>query len=153
MATVAYVGLLAVSAYATYESVQSSKEATAAQRKSIKIQQKQADEQTYRERLARIREARIRRGQIEASAAATGAIESSGYAGAVSSVQSQLGANLSFLDKIQGLSQQASIFEMQAATAKGRSATYGAYAQLAQQGASFSADWQRTFGKPKGSTP
>lgn len=151
--SVVYIGLLAVSAYTAYKGVQASKEATAAQKQSIKIQQRQADEQTYRERLARIREARIRRGQVEASAAATGAIESSGYAGAVSSVQAQLGSNLSFLDRMQGLSQQASIFEMQSAEAKGKSYEWGAYSQLAAQGASFSADWSRTFGKPKGSTP
>lgn len=145
--SVIYYGLVAYSAYSAYEGAQASKEAASAQKKSIEVQQRQADEQTYRERVARIREARIRRGQIEASAAATGAIESSGYAGATASIQAQLGSNLSFLDKTQHLSRQASIFEMKAATAKGKAAEWGAYSQIASTGAGFASDWNKTFGK------
>lgn len=137
--------LSAYSAYASYESAQETKAAARAQQRSIEVQQKQADEQSFRQRVAAVREARLRRSSVEAQSAATGTMTSSGYAGAVASVQSQLGSNLSFLDTQQSLSRQASIFNIQAAGHQGNAAELGALSKVSGSFASMMSGGRSIF--------
>ena len=67
---------------------------------SQRAQRRQDQIRQRRERIQRIREARIRRAQIENNAAASGAQGSSGAIGGASSISSQLGGEISFLDQI-----------------------------------------------------
>jgi hypothetical protein len=92
----------------------------AAQRESNALQQRIADINAARERRDAVRQARISQGQIVQAGAATGTSMSSGVAGATASNMSQLGSNLSYLDTVQDMSQQISIFNQKAADAQSR---------------------------------
>lgn len=114
MGTAVYYGILAYSAYSAYESAEAQKEAGRKQKQAIETQQKQADIAAYRERIQAVRQARAQRGATLQAAQAQGVAGSTSTQGAVSSIGSQLGANLSFLDQTQALSRQTSIFSQQA---------------------------------------
>jgi len=104
----------------------SQRKAAKAQAAAQRTQQRIADIKASRERRKQVAQARQARAQIESQAGAAGIAGSSGAIGAESSVQSQLGSNLSFLDQVQSLSQQTSIFNQQAAKAQSNAATAGA---------------------------
>jgi len=104
----------------------SQRKAAKAQAKAQRTQQRIADIKAARERRSQVAEARRARAQIESQAGVSGIQGSSGAIGAQSSVQSQLASNLSFLDNVQSLSQQTSIFNQQAAKAQSNAATAGA---------------------------
>jgi len=123
--------LTAYSAYTAYEAGQETKAAAGAQRQAIEAQRKSADVKAYRERVRAIREARVRRATVQAQASQGGVAQSSGAMGAVSSVSAQLGSNLSFVDRVQGYSREASIFEMKAASHQGAAAEMGAWSSVA----------------------
>ena len=93
---------------ATAVSVDQSRQAAKAQEKAQELSQRRADLEAARARRQQVREARIRRAQIIAQSQAVGGEGSSAEAGATGSLQSQLGANLSFLDQTQQLSRQIS---------------------------------------------
>jgi hypothetical protein len=94
-----------------------------AQEKSEKTQQKIRDLQAARERRTQVRQARAQRAEMVAGSGAGGTLQSSSSITGAGSVGSQLGSNLSFLDQTQGLAQQASIFNIQAASAGSRVAS------------------------------
>ena len=98
-----------ISAVATIGGFISSAQQSAAQKKASEAQQKIADAQAARERIQAAREARIRRSEILASAGNSG-MGSAGasVAGAASSVSSQLGSNLSYMNTMQYLGKKAS---------------------------------------------
>ena len=111
LVTAAVVSAVAAvgSAYMTYRQGK-------AQQKAIRAQQRQADLANARERRNAVRNARIQRASIESQASLTGMTGSSAAAGSISNVQSRLGENLSFLDQMIGLSQQASRANEEAAS-------------------------------------
>ena len=122
------IGYFVLAAGTTAQVVQSRK-AEKAGKRAAKVEQRRADVQTARERMKQVREARIKRAQVQQAAANTGA-EGSAVIGAVSSIQSQETQNISFLDQVQGLSRQASIFRQQQAGYQSDAQTAGAVASL-----------------------
>ncbi len=121
-AVIAVVGL-AVSASA-------SRSAGKARKKAAKEQQRQARAETLRSKRRVLREAALRRGQVTNVAGLTGTLGSSGAEGAVSSIATQVGTNLSFLDQTFGRSENISAFLSRAASKE-------RLAQTAQQVSSF----------------
>lgn len=117
--------------YFQYQAVRAQEEARKEQRRAAAIEQRKADIAAYRERIATIREARARRGETLQAAQTQGVSESSGAKGAVSSIASQLGANLSFLDVTQELSKQESIFRQKAADWQTKATTSAAKGEMA----------------------
>jgi len=117
LVTAAVVGAVAAvgSAYMSYKQGQ-------AQKKAIRAQQRQADLQNARERRAQIRQARMARASVESQAALTGLTGSSAARGSISSINSRMGENLSFLDQMIGLSRQASSANEEAASWASRAA-------------------------------
>lgn len=103
-----------------------------AQEKAIRAQQRQADLRNARERRQAIRQARVARASVESQAALTGLTGSSAARGSISNIQSRLGENLSFLDQMVALSNQASAANEEAA----RYATMGGIFQSIGGGAS-----------------
>ena len=94
--------LAAIQIASTVASFAASKSQAKAQKQSIAAQQRISDAQSARERVQAVREARIRRAQILASTGNQGiAPTSSGPAGAVSSISSQLGSNIANINTIQ----------------------------------------------------
>lgn len=123
--------LATYSVYQGHQSAVAQRESFRAQEKASRVQQQKADIAAYRERVQAVRQARIQRGLTAQSAQTQGVATSSSAVGATSSIASQLGANLSFLDVTQKLSGQESIFQQQSATAQGRAAMAGFRAGLA----------------------
>lgn len=73
-----------------------------------RLEQKRQDLIVARQRRASAREAQVRRAQIVSSSEVAGAGDSSATAGATGSVTTQVGVNLSFLDRTASLSTQSS---------------------------------------------
>lgn len=127
-------GVAAAGAVASYQ--QQSRAADAAQeqaknqRAAQTVRQRMADRETARQRRESIREARSARGRVLAQGATQGTSQSSGVAGAMGSVQSQAGYNISFLDQQQDLAGGASMFSQRAADARSKQAGYQAKANL-----------------------
>ena len=90
-----------------------------------------ADVRAVRERRNVIREGRIARAQSVAAGVQSGAgAGSSGVAGGVGSVGSQLNANLSFLDTVKTAEANISIFQQQGADARSSGQAAGQIRQL-----------------------
>lgn len=133
----------AITAVAAVGSYMSSRESAKAQKQSIAAQQRISDAQSARERVQAIREARIRRAQILASTGNQGiASTSSGPAGAVSSIGSQLGSNIANINTIQNFAQQASKANQQAVDAKATGAMFQTIGGIAGS----MTDWKSIFG-------
>lgn len=120
----------AVAVKGTIEQKEAAGKAAEEQRKSEQTQQRIRDLQTARQRRAQVREARVARAEIISEAGAGGTLQTSAAVGGAGSVRAQLGSNISFLDRTQALSRQASIFNIQAADFRGRAASAGATAGL-----------------------
>lgn len=88
-----------VGAVATVKSARAAKDAG-------ELQARQERVATQRSQRQAIREAQIRRAQTLASSQGFGALDSSGVAGGVSSLSSQLGSTLGFSTEMSGLSQR-----------------------------------------------
>ena len=97
-------------------------EAASAREESEKRQQRIRDLQTARERRKQVAQARIQRAQILAGAGAAGTTETSSFVGGTGSISSKAAGNIGFINQTQALSQQASLFNQQAADAQGREA-------------------------------
>ena len=100
------------------------------QRKAAESAQKQQELSYSRSQKQAIREAQIRRAQATASAQSMGALSSSGFAGGVSSLSSQVGSTLGYSTQLSGLSKEQSMYQT-------RAANYGAFADLAFAGSSY----------------
>ena len=122
--------LYAVTAAAGVASAVQQRKAGRQQKRALREEQKQRDIEAARSRVSAIREARRKRAQVIAASQARGVADSAGAIGAVGGIQTQLGANLSFMDQIQQLTTQANIFRQGAVAARGRAATYGAVASV-----------------------
>ena len=121
----------------------SSQQQASAQKKSIEAQKKIADAQAARERIQAAREARIKRAQILASTGNQGiGAASSGPAGAVSSIGSQLGSNIANINTIQNFADKASKANQQAVDAQ----VTGAMFQTIGNISGGMTDWKAIFG-------
>jgi hypothetical protein len=108
-----------------------------AEQASQRTQQKIADLRAGRERKKAIAQEQIARAQQISGAFGAGAQSSSALAGALASSSSQLASNLGFSSVIQGLSEQVSIFNIDAARHQSKASTSLAKANLYKQGASI----------------
>ena len=106
----------------------------AAQNTANQIQSAQANVMAQRDRVAQIREARIRRASVISSAgnAGIGLTGSSGVSGATSSVQSQLGYNLGTMGTMKSFADQLSAANQQEANAQADFYNAGAKGQFWQ---------------------
>ena len=100
------------------------------QQKASESAQKQQELSYARSQKQAIREAQIRRAQATASVQSMGALSSSGFAGGVSSLTSQLGSTLGYSSQLSGLSKEQAMYQSKAAT-------LGAYSNLAFAGSDF----------------
>lgn len=135
MGTVVLIGSALVGAASAVQSAQSQKKAAGAaqeqaqaQRESLAAQGRSATVETQRQRIAQIREARIRRAQVLASAGAEGMGlgGTSGVTGAVGSISSQMASNIGTINQQETFAQQATQANMAAADAASRVALYQA---------------------------
>lgn len=116
------------------------------QRKARQIQERMQKAKADRERRKQIQEAIRARSLATAAAAARGAQGSSAAVQAQDSITSQLASNVSFLDSMQSLTEQQSIFmgnaydySAQAASHSTSASVASAVGSLAFQGAAFAA--------------
>ena len=87
-----------------------------AQKKAGQASQRQQEVQSSASRRAAIREMQIKRAQTLAGSQAAGVSGGSGIAGGLSSLSSQVGANLGYSSQMSGLSKEISMYNMQAQT-------------------------------------
>lgn len=125
------IGAAVVAAAGTVYSAVQQKKGVAAQRKAMAAQQRAADIRNARERRFAVRNSRVARASIEAQAAGSGLMGSSTVAAAASNVTSRTNENISFLDQMTELGQQASAANRAAASYAGRAATGQAVSSLA----------------------
>ena len=116
VAVAAVVGAAAVVGGTIYSASQTAKQGKA-QRRQYKFERQLAQNQAAKQRRDAIRAARIAGADLAQFAETTGGSTSSSFLGAMGSIQSQLTANLSFLDTNQKLADQASIQAGKAAQA------------------------------------
>ena len=128
VATSTIFGILAVAG--TAASVAQQRKSGRAQAKSQRIQQRKADIQAAQGRREAVRQARIRRADILATSANTGAGGSSAEQGVIGALQSQLGTSLGASFQNQALSGQQSSANIAASRASGQAATFGTIGDL-----------------------
>jgi hypothetical protein len=123
------LAITAASAYASHKSRQ----------RSAKFQKEQAEQsnmladvENRRNRVKAIREARIKRAQIVAQGESVGAQLSSGVAGGVSSVASQLGSNIGFQNYQTGVSKNIAGIGNQAIQSQNRGDLYQSIGGIGQ---------------------
>ena len=127
----------AIATVATAGSLVAANEAADAQRDAARAQNKRAKLQAARQRQEQIRAARIARARISASAAGTGAMDTSGTAGGVGSVMSQLRGNLGFSLEMESLGDQAADRMGNAMMSQNLSNMFGGIANLSLAAADF----------------
>ncbi len=137
----------AISAATTVASMNQQKKAAKAQEKAQRIDQKRQDYTTARERRKQIRAARVAQAQVQAQSQAMGTATTSRTAGVSGGIQSELGANLSFLDTQQGFVNAIGQQNIAAGRASQRAGMIGAVGQLASSGI-MAADGAGLFDKP-----
>lgn len=106
-------------------------------KRAAKSQRRLQSIKSARERRAQVRAAQKAQAEIIAGGVAAGTTQTSSVSQGVGSVQSQLASNLSFLDSVESLNEQTSIFQQKAATHTGKAATAKAVGDLAITGASL----------------
>jgi hypothetical protein len=111
-------------------SINRADKAASAQRSAAATQQRMQQQQATRQRRSAIRSSLVRRQQMLSQARALGAEGSSAIGGGISSLSSQLGANLGFGSMMSGLGQQYSSLTQQAADFTGQSQLFGQIGQI-----------------------
>ncbi len=117
------------------------KRAAAEAGKANDLERKKMALEQAREKRNTIRAARQARGAAVNSAANQGVMDSSGALGGQSSIVSQLGYNLSFLDKQEAYADQASAALGRSRMFESRANTYQSYASLTWKAASSAASF------------
>lgn len=130
--TIAAVASLALGAASFVSQRRAAKKAASNTKKARATQQRIADQKAARDRTRAVREARVKRAQLQVRAEGAGVAGASGAVAGEQSITSQLASNLGFSQQIQGLGQQATAFNQQAASAQGQAATAGAIGGVAQ---------------------
>jgi hypothetical protein len=139
-----------IAAVGTVSSISAQKKAAKANKKQFAYQRQQDDLRAARERREAIRAARLSMGTASQNSVNQGAENSSAALGGLGSIASQLSGNLSFLDKINTLSDQASIQAGKVSKYTSQAQTAGAVAGLGAAVFSNSQDIaDGVFGKPK----
>jgi hypothetical protein len=134
--TLAVIGL-AVAGIGTGFSVLQQQKAAKQQKKARRAQQRQQSLQARRQQIRAVRQQQIASSQARAAAAGLGGLETSGFRGGQSALQSSLGAGLGFSTEMSGLSRNISMFQQKAANAMGLARMGQAFAGLGMQGASL----------------
>ena len=111
-------------------SINQADKAASAQRAAAATQQRMQQQTATRQRRSAIRANLMRRQSMLSTARALGAAGSSAVGGGISSLSSQLGANLGFSSMMSGLGQQYSAFTQQAADFTGQSQLFGQIGQM-----------------------
>lgn len=127
--TLAVGGALAGTA-ATIRSVKESKESARLARRAAETRLTMQKQEAARSRRQAVRANILRRAQARAQAQAAGVETSSGFAGAMGSLSSQLGTNLGYGSQMSGLGEQYTTFTGEANLAASRAQTFGQIAQL-----------------------
>ena len=127
-------------------SVIQQQKAAGQQRKARRAQQRQQDLQSRRQRIRAVRQQQIAASQARASSAGLGGLETSGFRGGQTALQSNLGAGLGFSTEMSGLSRNISMFQQKAADAMGLARMGQAFAGLGMQGASLGMQMGGTTG-------
>jgi len=138
---VAAVGL-AISAFSTIKQIEASNDAakgakrqSEAAKKAEEARSRQSEVEAQRLRIQQAREGRIRRAQVISATGneGLGFSGTSGSVGAISSITSQIGSNIGFINQKQGFANEISGFNLEAANQAGK------IAQANAKGASFQA--------------
>lgn len=143
---------IAVLSYATYENVQSQREAAhqadlaaSRQQEQYKEEQKKAEIQNLRSVREQIRAARVAQASMVNQAALTGGTGGSAAAGGQASVGSQLSGNLSYMSQIAAsntrignLAAEAAGYQAASASASAEGAIWGTIGQAATTGYNIS---------------
>jgi hypothetical protein len=140
--------ILAVTAVTAAASISEQKKQGRAQERGQKKAQKQADNQAAIARRKQVRQARIQRADIIAQSANSGAAGSSSEAGALGSLQGQLGTQLGTSFQNQALSQGQSRNNIAAAKSQGNAAMFGAVSSLSGQFSDPKSIFKDTPGTP-----
>lgn len=123
-----------------------------AEEKEERARQKQRDiqdVQTRRQRVAARKQARTARAESVQAAVNQGASTSSAAAGAGASAISQFAGNVSFLDRIAGLTDQQQVLLGDAAKNRGSAATFGSIGQTAFNVFEAAGGFEQIFSKSK----
>jgi len=131
--TIALIGLAVAG---TGFSVVQQQKAAKQQKKAIRAQQRQQEVSARRQRIKAIRQQQIAASQARAASAGLGGLETSGFRGGQTALQSNLGAGLGFSTEMSGLSRNISMFQQKAANAMGLAGIGQAVSSLAMQGIS-----------------
>lgn len=120
-------------AYSIYQGRQAQKsqeEAAEAQKQQATVEQNMANLKAEKQKQQQIRTARTERAEVLNLGATRGVQGSSGVAGGMSSIQSQAGANLGYMNQQQGMSNSASLWGMRSADAQSRANKYQSSSQM-----------------------
>ena len=133
---------------ATVGGVSESRKARKDQNKARKIQERSGRLQAGRQAVEGVRQAQIARANVVQQSETTGAGGSSAVAGALGSIQSQAGSNISFAQSLFNLSQQANSRLAKAAMHRSNAQAFEQIASMAANSGGGSPG-----GSPSGSTP
>lgn len=134
--TAAAIGL-GIAAAGTYMSYKASKEAAAAQQRSIEVGQRRAELQAARQRRQQYQQARIQRAAMLAGATGGPQVDLTGgssFVGGRGAAGTQAGVNVSFLASDIDLAKQQSIFNMGAVSAQSKASMWSGIASLGTMG-------------------
>ena len=145
LGTIAIAGLVVAAAGTAFSVVQQQK-AAGQQRKARRAQQRQQELQARRQRIRAVRQQQIAASQARAASAGLGGLETSGFRGGQTALQSNLGAGLGFSTQMSGLSRNISMFQQKAADDMGLARMGQAFSGLAMQGASLGMQMGGTTG-------
>jgi len=146
----AIIASLVIATGSTAASIQATQNAAKQSNKAAEAQRKQQELAAARERSNAIRQARMAYAANAQGAESAGASMSSSSLGGLGSIQSQLNANISFLDKNQQLADQGSIALGKMRNAEANAASFGAISSLAIQTIPYSSSVGKIF---KSKTP
>ena len=111
--------------------MQQQKQAAKAQERAYQAEQRRAEVQNVRAVRQQIRQARLAQGSMTNVAALTGGVGSSGLAGGISSVGSQLAGNLGYMSDIAEQNAAIASAQIQSARAMSNAAVYGTIGNIA----------------------
>lgn len=119
----------AIAAATGIASVAQANKAAKAQQRVAELQQRQQEVQAAASRRSAIRSAMVSKARAVATAQGLGAAGSSGVAGGISSLSSQLGANLGYQTEMSGLSRGITQYNSAANRAASMSRMFGSVSQ------------------------
>lgn len=143
--TVAAVATAVIAGASAYEQRRQGKRAAEAEEDAQKVAKAEQEAQRMEKTRAQIREERVRRAQITQSSTNTGVAGSSGEAGAVSSLGTQLGANIGSMTRQTNTANAISGFEQKAADARTKAAEAQAFGEFASSAINMGASGYQAY--------